>query len=261
MVRWVVSIPAVALSAVLLLGAVAADIVPVAAAGGQALNKTVWDGVYAPAQAARGKATFATTCAGCHGAELGGATGPDLVGTRFVNKWDFQTANQLFSEIKTRMPRNNPGTLTDDTYLDLVTFIFQANGFPAGTSELTTDKNALLGIRIQKQAGAAAAAELPTGALAQLVGCLTQAPDSNWVITNASAPVRTDNPDASKGDQRKAVEAVALGNLKFQLVNVFTPLDEHKGHKMEVKGFLIRNDEGDRVNVASIEMIGASCGQ
>jgi mono/diheme cytochrome c family protein len=260
MVRWVVSIPAVALTTALLLGAVAAYIVPVTAAGGQALNKSVWDGVYAAAQAERGKATFATTCSGCHGPDLGGATGPDLVGTRFMNKWDFQTANQLFSEIKTRMPRNNPGTLTDDTYLDLVTFIFQANGFPAGTGELTTEPKTLLGIRILKQAGAAAA-ELPTGAMAQLVGCLAPAAGNTWMITNASAPVRTDNPDASKGDQRKAVEAVALGNLSFQLVNVFTPLDEHKGHKMEVKGFLIRNADGDRVNVAAIEMIGAGCGQ
>jgi mono/diheme cytochrome c family protein len=260
MVRWFVSIPAVALTAALVLGAVAGDVAPIAAAAGQAATKSVWDGVYAAAQAERGKATFATTCSGCHGTDLGGATGPDLVGTRFMNKWDFQTANQLFSEIKTRMPRNNPGTLTDDAYLDLVTYIFQANGFPAGTGELTAEPTMLLGIRIQKQAGAAAA-ELPTGALAQLVGCLAQAPGNNWMITNASAPVRTDNPDASKGEQRKALDTVPLGNQTFQLVNVFTALDEHKGHKMEVKGFLIRSSEGDRVNVAAIEMIGSGCGQ
>ena len=96
-------------------------------------RKSVWDGVYAPEQAARGKATFETTCAGCHAADLSGLSGPALAGDRFKTKWDFQALNQLFTEIRTRMPRNNPSTLSDETYLELVTFLLQANAFPSGT--------------------------------------------------------------------------------------------------------------------------------
>jgi mono/diheme cytochrome c family protein len=237
--------------------ALSARIVPLAAAQAR---KSVSDGVYASAQAARGKTTFDSTCSGCHGGDLSGGSAPDLNGTRFMNKWDFQTVNQLFTEIKTRMPRNNPGTLTDDAYLDVVTYILQANGFPAGDGELKAEPETLGTILIQKKPGQQPT-ELPTGTLALLVGCLAQGAGNTWVVTNASAPARTDNPDASKGDQRKVVEAMPLGNQTFELINVFSSLDSHKGRKMEVKGFLVRTPEGDRVNVVTLEMLSSSCGQ
>jgi mono/diheme cytochrome c family protein len=108
-------------------------------------RKSVWDGVYVPEQATRGKATFETTCAGCHGADLSGQSGPALAGERFKTKWDFQAVNQLFTEIRTRMPRNNPSTLSDETYLDLVTYILQANAFPSGAEPLRLDATTLGG--------------------------------------------------------------------------------------------------------------------
>jgi hypothetical protein len=158
------------------------------------------------------------------------------------------------------MPRNNPGTLTDDAYLDIVTYILQANGFPAGDGELNAQPDALGNILIQKKTGEQST-ELPTGTLALLVGCLAQGSGSGWIISNASTPARTDNPDASKGDQRKVVETMPLGNQTFELINVFGSLDSHKGHKMEVKGFLVRGPEGDRINVVTLEMLSSNCGQ
>ena len=222
-------------------------------------RKSVWDGVYATDQAARGRTAFETTCAGCHGADLAGMSGPELAGDRFRTKWDYQAVNQLFTEIKTRMPRNNPATLSDQTYLDLVTYILQANAFPAGTEALRSEPAWLSGILIQKQKGGQQA-ELQTGALVQVVGCLSQE-DAGWVLTNTTAPLRTDNPDASKGEQRAALETMPLGTRRVQLLGIYGSLETHKGHKMEAKGFLVREPGGDRVNVAALEMVGASCVQ
>lgn len=220
-------------------------------------RKSVWDGVYAPEQATRGKATFETTCAGCHGADLSGQSGPALAGERFKTKWDFQAVNQLFTEIRTRMPRNNPSTLSDETYLDLVTYILQANAFPSGTEPLLLDATTLGGIMIQKEKGAQPA-EVATGTLVQVVGCLSQDGD-NWMLSPAGAPVRTDTPDASKGDQRAALERAPLGSYRIQLLGVYGSVETHKGHRMEAKGFIVRDPGGDRITVASFEMVGPSC--
>jgi mono/diheme cytochrome c family protein len=83
----------------------------VAVAGAQG-RKTVWDKVYSEEQAAEGKATYEVQCAGCHSKDLsgqaGGGQGPELAGNAFTKKWDLQTLNQLYTEISTRMPRNQP---------------------------------------------------------------------------------------------------------------------------------------------------------
>jgi mono/diheme cytochrome c family protein len=222
-------------------------------------RKSVWDGVYTAEQAAKGKAAYDVSCVGCHGADLAGLSGPELAGNRFRTKWDFQTLNQLYSEMKTRMPRNNPSTLSDETYLDLVTYLLQANAFPAGSAALAPDSALMTGILIQKTKGGAPA-ELPTGTLVQVLGCLAPTADSGWMLTSATAPARTESPDASKEDQRTALQSVPAGTRSIQLMGVYGSMDEHKGHRMEAKGFLIRDPAGDRLNVASIEMVGPTCG-
>src|SRR5688572_2329219 len=65
--------------------AIAARLVLFAAVVGRAqAPRTVQDGVYTDAQAARGQALFTKECAGCHGAELQGAQGPPLKGEGFL---------------------------------------------------------------------------------------------------------------------------------------------------------------------------------
>src|SRR5262245_28591997 len=222
-------------------------------------RRTVWDGVYAPDQAARGKTIFEATCVGCHGVDLAGLSGPELAGDRFRTKWDFQTVNQLFTEMRTRMPRNNPATLANETYLDLVTYILQANAFPPGTASLVPDAAVLSGIMIQKEKGGQPV-ELSTGSLVQVVGCLSQEA-AGWFLTSATAPLRTDDPGASKGEQRAALESAPLGTRRVGLLGVYGSLEQHKGHKMEAKGFLVREAEGDRIKVAALELVGAGCAQ
>jgi hypothetical protein len=41
------------------------------------------------------------------------------------------------------MPQSSPNSLTAQAYLDIVTYILQANGAPAGAQELSADSPAL----------------------------------------------------------------------------------------------------------------------
>jgi mono/diheme cytochrome c family protein len=254
-----------------LLGVVSAVMVPLSVGGWLSLHtveiraqdrKTVLDGVYNPAQASRGKSQFETHCVTCHKDDLTGDVGPALVGAAFNKKWNLQTVNQLFTEVKTRMPDNEPGSLKDETYLDIVTYILQTNKFPAGEEELAVNADVLGNILITTKGGKAAApTEVTTGSLVQVVGCLTQGPDASWSLTNASVPVRTENPDPSTAGQLTKLDAVPLGAQNIRLLNVFTALDSHKGHKMEGKGFLVKDPSGDRITVVALEMIAPGCGQ
>ena len=149
---------------------------PVGAQG----RKTVWDKVYTAEQAAQGKTTYEVSCAGCHAKDLngrdGGGQGPELAGNAFTKKWELQTLNQLYSEIKTRMPRNQPASLTSEEYLNLVAYILQANKFPAGETALTADTALLTSTFIAREASKAAAApqQTTTGPLVQMIGYLQQ---------------------------------------------------------------------------------------
>jgi mono/diheme cytochrome c family protein len=229
-------------------------------------KKTVWDKVYTAEQAARGKMEYDAHCAGCHSKDLsgrdGGGEGPQLAGAAFTKKWDFQNLNQLYTEIKTRMPRDQPGTLSDEAYLSLVTYILQANKFPEGEDALTADSALLANILIAQANTAKAAAKpqaITTGTLVQVVGCLQPAA-GGWILAQTSAPVRTENPDASPADQLTKLAATPAGTASIQLLGIYSSLDEHKGHRMEGKGFMVKDPDGDRLNVVSLEMVAASCG-
>lgn len=107
------------------------------AARAQTGGRTVWDGTYSAAQATRGKAVYATNCAMCHGESLTGIdVAPPLVGSAFLNNWNNTTAADLFTRIHDTMPLNNPGTLGGRSVSDVEAFIFQMNGFPAGSIDL-----------------------------------------------------------------------------------------------------------------------------
>ena len=112
---------------------------------------TVLDGVYNEAQATRGKAAYLENCSSCHGEDLKGITGPSLVGAEFVKAWDQHSVNAFLEEIRATMPQDDPGQLPRPTYLDVVTFILQSNGYPAGKDELANDPDVLKAIKIAKK--------------------------------------------------------------------------------------------------------------
>jgi mono/diheme cytochrome c family protein len=118
-------------------------------------GKSVWQGVFSPAQADHGAAVYAQRCSGCHGAGLGGTgEAPPLVGGEFVSHWDTLSLGDLYDRVRTTMPQNDPQSLSRDEYADVVAFLLKSNGFPAG--ELPMDKRsevlATIGITAQKPA-------------------------------------------------------------------------------------------------------------
>ena len=70
--------------------------------------KTVLDGVYTPAQAARGEAAFRSNCASCH--EGTKPEGPLLTAPAFLDHWREDKLDGLFTDIKTNTPGGRPGT-------------------------------------------------------------------------------------------------------------------------------------------------------
>lgn len=127
----------------------------VAALGGtvgafaQGAAGTVWSGVYADDQAARGKALYSGNCAACHGDTLGGGdSAPSLAGSRFLNSWNATSAGDLFERIHTTMPASDPGSLSAAQVADVEAYIFKVNGFPAGNHPLPPAPPALAGIKI-----------------------------------------------------------------------------------------------------------------
>ena len=98
---------------------------------------TVLDGVYTTAQAERGHVAYEKYCIRCHeGLE---ADGPDLMAKAFLDRWREDKLEPLFTFIKTSMPGNRPGGLDDRAYADVMAYMLQTNGFPAGERELSAD--------------------------------------------------------------------------------------------------------------------------
>src|SRR5579872_2980490 len=97
----------------------------------------IWTGVYSAAQAERGKAPFTGVCRRCHADTLEGSTrGPALKGEKFMVDWEAQDLRRLFDKMRDTMPPDSPASLDDSEYLDVLTYILQANGYPAGANEL-----------------------------------------------------------------------------------------------------------------------------
>ena len=58
------------------------------------------------------------------------------------------SVGDLFERTRTLMPSDRPGSLSGQTYADIMAFIAQKNGYPAGPKELDDDLAVLKGIRI-----------------------------------------------------------------------------------------------------------------
>jgi quinoprotein glucose dehydrogenase len=122
-----------------LMALVAAARVTSAQSEPQAGLRTVLQGVYTKAQAERGRTTYAAYCISCHGADLSGGVvfgdeeTPALIDPLFMAGRDM--ANVL-ETIRSAMPADGPGVLTDQAYLDVIAYILEQNSVPPGSSEL-----------------------------------------------------------------------------------------------------------------------------
>ena len=217
-------------------------------------GKTVADGVYTDAQATRGAASYNTACANCHRADLTGNNGPALRDQRFARQFAGKDLKTFFTKTATTMPRNAPASLGDNVYLDIVAYVLKENGFPAGTQELTSE--ALDTIRV-----------LPTQpkplppvgdfSYVEVVGCLTRGPGHTWLLTRSSAPLAT-APGSSSTAPPQADAPLGTETLHLVDAIAYAP-DAHNGHKVYVRGLLIKLPDEQRMTISAFDMVSPTC--
>jgi mono/diheme cytochrome c family protein len=93
---------------------------------------------YTEAQASRGKTQYTEYCAKCHMANLKGAgTAPALIGDDFLR--DYYSVNDLYIKVSVTMPDDNVHGLSNDVYLNIISYLLRANRLRAGTEPLNGD--------------------------------------------------------------------------------------------------------------------------
>ena len=176
-----------------------------------------------------------------------------------MDRWREESLGYLFNFVSTSMPRRAPASLTENVYLDIVSFLMRSNHFPAGTEPVS--KSAVEAIRFERKDGPK---PLPGNALVQLVGCLSVDPDEVWFLTNATEPARTRKSMEIAPEELKSSDTKALGSHTFRLTNFefvgssFRRLN-HIGHKLLVKGTLIRQTNRDRISLTALTVLSESC--
>ena len=119
---------------------------------------SVWDGVFTEDQAARGRQVYFGACSLCHGRRLNGAPDdPDMVSTpslaraRFLRVWEGRSLAVLLQYTRLTMPEDNPASLTDEEYADVVAYMLSLSRMPAGDDELPPDARGLADIVIRQR--------------------------------------------------------------------------------------------------------------
>ena len=217
-------------------------------------SATVLDGVYTHEQAQRGEAVYSASCIGCH--EGQDADGPELMGRAFLDRWREDKLEPLYAFIKTTMPGNAPGSLDERAYTDIVAFILEANGLPAGKMELSpamVDSIQLVGADGPKP--------LSNLTIVRAVGCLSREANDTWALVKASSPrpVRARIVEGTTPDELKLSAGQSLGTEKFPLLSVTQRGASYAGHKVQVKGVLTRQNTLERINVMSLESLAPTC--
>ena len=111
---------------------------------GEATTLTTTVGVFTKKQVELGEVLYTNNCMACHGRDLRGTEGGNaLIGERFISKWKEKSLGELFELTKATMPKTNPHSLDDASYSALIAFILNANGFPSGDVELSSNKEEL----------------------------------------------------------------------------------------------------------------------
>lgn len=95
-------------------------------------------------------------------------------------------------------------------------------------------------------------------ALVEVVGCLSQT-GADWNLSNASDPAAA-TTSFTTPDAVKAAAEKPLGTQQYRLLGTspFGP-DRHKGHKMVVRGLLIKSGSDQRINLTSFQMLAETC--
>lgn len=93
-----------------------------------AQEKDTSSGVFSQAQAAIGEQTYEANCAACHDVKF------------YKDIWSYWQGKALidfYYRIVAEMPSDNPGSLSDPEYTDIIAYILSELGYPAG--DITLD--------------------------------------------------------------------------------------------------------------------------
>jgi mono/diheme cytochrome c family protein len=119
---------------------------------------SVWEGIFTEAQAKRGQAVYSGACGMCHGRRLNGApddpdmrSTPPLARAKFLRDWEGRSLATLFEYTRATMPEGNPGSLTEEEYVDIISYMLSVSRMPAGDDNLRPDPQSLARVVIQQQ--------------------------------------------------------------------------------------------------------------
>jgi hypothetical protein len=179
-----------------------------------------------------------------------------------MDDWREDTLKSLFEQTKRSMPADEPSTLSDQQYFDVLAFILKKNGFPEGPKELGTQP--LGSVLITGRDGPA---PLPNGALVQTVGCLTKGAEGSWKLANASQLVRTRLFRDLTSDEMKLLEQQRLGRDNIVLspsrfrrfVSRDSDLSWLTNRKVVVAGRLVREGSNVHIELARAQEIDRAC--
>jgi mono/diheme cytochrome c family protein len=104
--------------------------------------RSVRDGVFTTTQATRGQTSFQQSCAACHSVS-------EFSGPGFQRIWSGQTIGHIHAQIAATMPLDSPGSLSPQTYTDIITYFLRENGYPTGAQELAPDSASLFSVRME----------------------------------------------------------------------------------------------------------------
>ena len=114
------------------------------------------------AQAKRGHDEYVENCAVCHNADLTGLDpAPALTGDDFMKKWQGKSLWDLYDKVRKTMPQQDKGSLSPNTYLDIVAYMAKFNAINAGSGELKGDPKSLKSFVIKKPGGKQQASAKP----------------------------------------------------------------------------------------------------
>jgi mono/diheme cytochrome c family protein len=99
-------------------------------------------GVYTAPQAIRGEETYMGVCVACHPAGT-------YKTAAFKAACKGRPLSDLYDEVREKMPKNDPASLTPAEGAQVVAYLLKINGVPAGEIELPGDREALKKIRIE----------------------------------------------------------------------------------------------------------------
>jgi hypothetical protein len=211
-------------------------------------GRTVWDAVYFHAQADRGEVNFLNYCVQCHD---GSGDGTILSSEDFFNRWREEKLSALLTFIKTRMPEDSPGSLTDGEYLDLLTYILKINEFPAGDTDLLPPELGrvmLVGVDGPKP--------LPDGTSVYFVGCLNQK-ESAWTLTSATYPSRSRTLRETE-QTFKTLETQQLASNTVYLEGAFDAAGK-SGAKAYARGLLTYREGNFVIDVSTLRVLTPQC--